>query len=106
MKKLPVLIAIMALTLGTACQIPVPANEAQFGAMSIKFPMNAEINGLQLKIKGTNLVLSAKSWRVHNNPKVIDASAKGAADIIEATGNQVANAFAQGIQAAAKGVKP
>lgn len=103
--KISLLLLCVMAVIGVGCMSPVPANEARFGNMAFRFPLDADITGLELK--GPNgLYLKADRWRSKNNPDVINQSAEGQAKIIEATGNVAAVVTQAAISAAAKGAKP
>lgn len=108
MKKITIALLAGVGLIGSACQIPVPANEAAFGTgmdrMTFRFPLDADITGLELKgPKG--LYLKADRWRSKNNPEVINQSAEGGAKLIEATGNAIAKNSEAIVAGVVKGAK-
>lgn len=101
------LVAVCAVALfGAGCQSPVPANEAKFGDLTFRFPLDADITGLELVRDGKNkLSLKATRWRSKNAPDVIKNSYEGEAILIEATGNVAAKVGAAVVEGAVKGAK-
>ena len=95
-------ILVLGLVGLTGC-LSVPKDTYQWGPARVSIPKNAEVSGLSVVVEGTNQVtVKADSIRTFNDPKVIDATAKGQVLIIREGGKILEGTVEAGVNAATK----
>jgi hypothetical protein len=82
MKKLLFLLPLVALCSGC---VMVPASTLKTPIGDFKFPKNVELEGLEVVKQGTNIFISVKKYKSHNDPNVISAAATGQAELVKAS---------------------
>ena len=93
-------LASILIVILTGC-VAVPSTTLSFGNFKYKSPKDADIGSLDITVN-TNGTVHIKASKVNatNNPDVINSSAQGQVDIINAVGAQVGNAAAMAVKAA------
>lgn len=126
--KTLIAVSVLALSVLCGCQIPVPATKAKIGNVSFALPKNMTAKDLEIRLVTTGdfqdglpqikpgqtnfiqFIFKAKYITSRNDPKVIDASAAGEVDIVNAhyAGAEkiVRAGIDEGVKAAKKSVVP